>query len=172
MGDSRTGITRSSIFGVVFRRMMMWKEAGELQEALPGLSRTTPLAFFKDGGWYPNVTRGERSSWIIEGLMRFTFFHTEYGIPSGPRAEEGELLGRTSLTSSLVRGEAEGFFVRRPLLGMGALGGKKWFRSALLITTGSVAPGSEGNLGVFLGATRCLAVQMLFGEVFERKSAQ
>jgi len=109
---------------------------------------------------------------MIEGLMRFTFFHTEYGIPSGPGADQGELLERVSLISSSVRGEAEGFFVRRPLLGSGSLGGNKWFRSALLIATGSAASGREGNLGVFLRATNCLAVQMLFGEAFARKSAQ
>ena len=109
---------------------------------------------------------------MIEGLMRFTFFHTEYGIPSGPGAEEGELLERASLISSFVRGGAEGFLARRPLLGRGVFGGKKWFRSALLIETGSSASGREGNLGVFLGATNCLAVQMLSGVVFARKSAQ
>ena len=109
---------------------------------------------------------------MIEGFMRLTLFQTEYGIPSGPGAEEGEDLERASLTSSSVRGGAELFFSRRPLLGRGSFGGKKWFRSALLIATGSVALGREGNLGVFLGATICLAVQMLFGEVDARKSAQ
>jgi len=109
---------------------------------------------------------------MIAGLMRVTFFHTEYGIPSGPGAEEGELLERASLISSFVRGEADGFFARHPLLRRGFLGGKKWFRSALLIATGSEASGREGNLGVFLGATNCLAVQILSREVFARKSAQ
>jgi len=47
-------------------------------------------------------------------------------MPSGPGAEEAEHLERGSLISSLVRGEAEGFFLRRPLLGRGFLGGKKW----------------------------------------------
>jgi len=95
---------------------------------------------------------------MIEGLAMFIFFHTEYGSPSGPGAEEGELLERASLTSSLVRGVAEGFLDRRPLPGRGSLGGKKWFRSALLIAIGSEAPGREGNLGVFLGATSSFAV--------------
>jgi len=104
--------------------------------------------------------------------MRFTFFHTEYGIPSGPGADEGELLERAALISSPVRGGAEGFIVRRPLPGRGSLGGKKWIKRALLIATGSAASGREGNMGVFLGATSCLAVQMLFGEAFARKSAQ
>jgi len=71
-----------------------------------------------------------------------------------------------------VRGVGEGFFFRRPLLGKGSLEGKKWSRSALLTATGFEASGMEGNLGVFLGATSCLAGQMLFGEVFARKSAQ
>ena len=74
--------------------------------------------------------------------------------------------------SSWVRGVAEGFFFRRPLLGRGYLGGKKWSSSALLIATGPEAWGREGNLGVFLRATSCLAVHMLSGEVFARKSAQ
>jgi len=104
--------------------------------------------------------------------MRFTFFHTEYGTPSGPGADQGELLERGVRISSSVRGGAEGFFVRRPLPGRGSLGGKKWSKSALLIATGSVASGRVGNLGVFLGATNCLAVQMLFGEALARKSAQ
>jgi len=93
-------------------------------------------------------------------------------MPSGPGAEEGEDLERASLISSSVRGVAEGFLFRRPLLGRGSLGGKKWSRSALLIATESEASGREGNLGVFLGATSCLAVYLLFGEVFARKSAQ
>jgi len=93
-------------------------------------------------------------------------------MPSGPGAEDGEDLERASLISSLVRGVAEGLFFRRPLPGRGSSGGKKWSRSALLIATGFEASGREGNLGVFLGATSCLAVQMWFGEVFARKSAQ
>jgi len=93
-------------------------------------------------------------------------------MPFGPGANEGEDLERASLISSLVRGVAEGVFFRRPLLGRGSLGRKKWSRSALLIATGPEAWGREGNLGVFLGSTSCLAVQMLFGEVFARKSAQ
>jgi len=93
-------------------------------------------------------------------------------MPSGPGAEEGEDLGRASLISSLVRGVVEGFCLRRPLLGRGSLGEKKWSRRALLKATGPEASGSEGSLGVFLGATNCLAVQMLSGEVFARKSAQ
>ena len=93
-------------------------------------------------------------------------------MPSGPGAEEGEDLESASLISSFVRGVAEGFFLRRPLLGRGSLGGKKWSSSALLIATGSEVLGREGNLGVFLGATNCLAVEMFSGELFARKSAQ
>jgi len=80
-------------------------------------------------------------------------------------------LERASLISSDVRGAAEGFLVRRPLLGRGFLGGKKWSSSALLIATGPEASGREGNVGVFLRATNCLAVQMLFGEAFVKRSA-
>jgi len=80
-------------------------------------------------------------------------------------------LERASLISCLVRGVAEGFFFRRPLPGRGSLEGKKWSRSTVLIATEFEASWREGNLGVFLEATSCLAVQMLFGEVFARKSA-
>jgi len=62
---------------------------------------------------------------MIERLIRLTFFHTAYGILSGPGAEEGEDLGRASLISSLVRGVAEGLLFRGPLLCRGSLGGKK-----------------------------------------------
>jgi len=75
--DSLTAITSSRMFEMVLRRTMMRKEAGESQEALPGLSRTTPLAVLMEGGWYPKATKGERSSSKIAGLMRLTFFHTE-----------------------------------------------------------------------------------------------
>jgi len=40
-----------------------------------------------------------------------------------------------------------------------------------MIATGSEGPGREVNLGVFLQATNCLAVQMSFGEGLARKSA-
>jgi len=90
----------------------------------------------------------------------------------GPGAEEGEDLGSASFISSSVRGVAEGFLFRRPLLGRGFLEGKKCFRSVLFTATGFKASGREGTLGVFLGATRCLAVQILFGGVVARKSAQ
>jgi len=81
-------------------------------------------------------------------------------------------LEKASLISSSVRGVAQGFFFRRPLWGRWSLGGKKCSTSAVLIATGLEASGREGNLGVSLGATSCLAVHMLFGEVFARKSAQ
>jgi len=35
------------------------------------------LAVLREGGWYPKVTKGERSSSKIVGLMRLTLFHTE-----------------------------------------------------------------------------------------------
>jgi len=109
---------------------------------------------------------------MIAGLTRLTRFHTEYGIPSGPGAEEGEDLERASLISFLERGIAEGSFVRLPLPGRGFLGGKRWSSGVLVIATGSEGQWREGNLQICLGATSCLAVQMLFGEVFARKSAQ
>jgi len=66
----------------------------------------------------------------------------------------------------------ERFFGRRPVRGRGSLVGKKESRSALFTASGSEASRRKGNLGVFLGASSCSAVQMLFGEVFARKSAQ
>jgi len=76
MADSLTVITRSRILGMVLRRTMIQTEAGESFEALPGLSRTTALAVFNEGGCQPKATREERRSWIIAGLMTLTLFHT------------------------------------------------------------------------------------------------
>jgi len=90
-------------------------------------------------------------------------------MPSVPGADEGEDLESASLICSLVRGVAEGFFFRRPLLGRGSLGGKKWSRSPLLIATRPEAWGMEGNLGVGLMASCCSAVQMLSGELFAQE---
>jgi len=91
---------------------------------------------------------------------------------SGPGAEEAEDLLRACLISSLVRGGAQGSRDRRPLWGQVSFSGKKWSRRALLMNTSSVAPGREGNLGLFLRAMNCLAVHMLWGVVLARKSAQ
>ena len=79
---------------------------------------------------------------------------------------------RAILISSDVRGTAVGFLLRWPLLGRGSLEEKKWSSTALLIATCPEASGREGNLGVYHGATSCLAVQMLFGEALARKSAR
>jgi len=51
MGDSLTVSTASRISDMGLRRTMMRKEVGEWYEALPGLSRTTPLGVFSEGGW-------------------------------------------------------------------------------------------------------------------------
>ena len=57
--------------------------------------------------------------------MVFTFFHTEYGTPSGPGAEEGEDLARALEISSLVSGTAEGSRWRGSLGWSTGLGAKK-----------------------------------------------
>ena len=93
-------------------------------------------------------------------------------MPSGRWAEEAEDLLRASLISSAMRGGTAGSGDRPPLGGRGSFGGKKWSKRALLLDTRSVAPGKEGNLGVFLGATHRLAVHILWGVVLVRKSAQ
>ena len=49
--ERREAVTRSTILERVSRRTMTLKEAGESYEALPGLSRTTPLALFREEGW-------------------------------------------------------------------------------------------------------------------------
>jgi len=104
--------------------------------------------------------------------MPWTFFYTKYGMPSQPGAEEGEDLLRACLISSLVKGSAAGWRQRWPVGGWRLFGGKKWSRRALLMETGSVVPGREGNLGVFLGATDCSAVLMFWRDVLARESAQ
>ena len=90
----------------------------------------------------------------------------------GAGATEGEDLDTACAISSLETGTAEGFFFRRPLPGRLSLGVKKWSRNTLLISTGSEALAREWNLELSLAATSCFAIQMLFGEVLLRKSAQ
>ena len=46
-----TVITGSRIFEMVLRRTMIGKEAGAALGALAGLSRTTTLVVFSEGGW-------------------------------------------------------------------------------------------------------------------------
>jgi len=104
-------------------------------------------------------------------LRQLTFFHTEYGMPSGSGAEGVADLLRACLTWSSVREGAEGSLDRRALGGRWFFSGKKWSRRALLIDTWSVGPGREGNQGVFLGATNCLAAHMLWGVALARRSA-
>ena len=138
----------------------MWEKTWESYEAFPSFSRIKPFASCSEGGWYPKATSSERRSRRIPDLMRLTLFHTEYGMPSGPEAEEGEDVLRACQLSSLLSGSAERYRDRRPLGGMGCFCGKKWCRRALLMETGSEASGREGNLQIFRGATNCLAVQM------------
>ena len=104
--------------------------------------------------------------------MVLIFFQTEYGTPSGPGADVGEDLARAALISSLVSGMAEGCWWRRARSGSSGFGGKKWFRRAVLISTGDSAPGRSGNRGVLRGATNFFAVQMLWRVVLARKSVQ
>jgi len=54
------------------------------------------------------------------GFMPWTFFHTVYGMPSGPGAEDREDLLSAWLISSLVRRSAEGSGDRRHLGGRGS----------------------------------------------------
>ena len=93
-------------------------------------------------------------------------------MPSGPGAEEGEHLLRAFFISSEERGTAFPCGKSLPLGGGCGLGGKKCWRRASFMVVGVSAPGSVGNRGVFQGATYCLAVQMFWGVVLARKSAQ
>jgi len=51
MADNLTVITCLRTFDMVLKRSMMRKEEGESEEALAGLSRTSPLAVLRDGRW-------------------------------------------------------------------------------------------------------------------------
>jgi len=48
--ERREAATLSRILDSVWRRTMTLKEEGESYEGLPGLSRTMPSAFFREGG--------------------------------------------------------------------------------------------------------------------------
>jgi len=100
----REATTLSRILKSVRRRTISLKEEGESYESLPGLSRTIPSAFLREGGGNPWASRGSRREGRREGLMRCTDFHTEYGIWSRPGAEVLEDLERALGISSEVRG--------------------------------------------------------------------
>ena len=55
---------------------MTLKEAGESYEALPGLSRTMPLAFFREEGWCPYWSKGPIRPVRREGHDLWILFHT------------------------------------------------------------------------------------------------
>ena len=84
---------------------MTLKEAGESYEALPGLSRTMPLALFREARWCPYwrmglikfVRRGGHALWIL--------FQTSYDMVSGPGAAELEYLARAVAISSRLTGK-------------------------------------------------------------------
>jgi len=73
IAESLTLMTRWRIFDTVLRRTIMRKDAGELYEVFPGLSRTTPFAVFSEGEWYPKTTRGERNSKRPHGVKVDSF---------------------------------------------------------------------------------------------------
>jgi len=145
------------------------KGGGGVVGGLARFVQDHPIDGFQRGGVVAECLQGGEDFEDDRGVDKVDFLPHGVGDPIGAwSAGRGELLERASLISSLVRGVAEGFFVRHPLLGRGSLGGKKWFKSGLFTTTGSEASGRQGNLGVFLGVTSCLAFEMLFGEVFAR----
>jgi len=49
--ESLTVMTRSRIFKMVFRRTMIRKVERQLEEGFPGLSKSMPFAFLREGGW-------------------------------------------------------------------------------------------------------------------------
>ena len=79
--------TLSRILESVWRRTMTQKEEGESEEGLPGLLRTIPSAFLREGGWKRWASRASRREGRREGLWRCLYFQTEYGMWSGPGAE-------------------------------------------------------------------------------------
>ena len=74
--ERREVVTLSTILERVSRRTMTLKEAGESYEALPGLSKTTPLAFLREAGWWPYWRRGPMRFVRRAGQDHWTFFQT------------------------------------------------------------------------------------------------
>jgi len=102
--ERREATTLSRILESVRRRTITLKAEGESYKGLPGLSRTIPSAFWREGGGNPWARRGSRREGRREGLRRCTDFHTEYGMWSGPGAEVFEDLEMALDISSEVRG--------------------------------------------------------------------
>src|ERR1700712_5178280 len=106
-----------------------------------------PLAFLREGGWWPKQARGLRWNGMRAGASLWTCFHIEYGMVSGPGADEEEELDKACETSSGEKGRKSGesTIVARGG-GRGSLDeGKKCCRRASLSSSGVEAPGREGK---------------------------
>jgi len=141
----------------------MRKEEGDSEDAYSSLSRTTPFALCKVGGWYSKDKRGDRRSKTIPGFRSWTFFHTQYGMPSGLWADEGKDLQSVWAISSFVRrsvGGAKGGSVRA--------GGLSGGRSGLAIPCECILgrrPRQVGEGGCFLGGNQFVGCLYIFGGV-------
>jgi len=80
---------------------------------------------------------------MMWGATRCTLFHTEFGVMSGPGADDGDERARALLISSVSRAWQSAKGRRMVSLGPGGSPGKKWSRSALLSSSGVLAPGKE-----------------------------
>jgi len=70
----RAATILSRMFETMQRRTMILTEEGDSEESFPGISRTTPLAMFREAGGYLWEIRGERSWRRMEGLITLTHF--------------------------------------------------------------------------------------------------
>ena len=89
------------------------------------MSRTTPFAIFIEEGWCPKRSRGPRRAVRMSGAMRCRDFQTEYGMVSGPGAEEGEHFVKAAEISSAERAVQSAKGRRMERRGHGGCGGKK-----------------------------------------------
>ena len=97
----------------------------------------------------------------MSGAMRGRDFQTEYGMVSGPGAEEGEHFVKGAEISSVVRGVQSAKGQRMEGRGPGGWGGKKWLSRASLIWMRVVASGREGKRGASLPSDSFFTVHMV-----------
>ena len=105
------------------------------------------------------MTSGPRRDERRFATLRWTVFHTVYGIVSGPGAEEGEELNSTQIISSLVTVGTFPKTRQSVLQGGWAWAGKISSIRESLTSSGESAPGRDGNLDTWRPAAMRLAFQ-------------
>jgi len=158
-GESQDATILSSIFEIVRRWTMTWKEKRAEQSGLPSLERTMPLASFTDVGWNLYRRRGPRKDSKREGLVLLIVFHIPYRIWLGLGAEMFEDLESATHISCEENSETCRNGYNMLDVGVRSLLGKKWQSKVLFILVSDMASGKNEKQSGWQPVERRLAAR-------------